>query len=62
MKSTGEVSDVSVIRGIDPSMDKEAARMVGSMPKWTPGKQNGQAVDVYYTLPIVYKLNKSDKK
>lgn len=62
VKSTGEVSDVSVIRGIDPSMDKEAARMVGSMPKWTPGKQNGQAVDVYYTLPIVYKLNKSDKK
>ncbi len=62
VRSSGEVSDVSVIRGIDPGMDKEAARMVGSMPKWLPGKQNGQAVDVYYTLPIVYKLNKSDKK
>ena len=62
VRSSGEVSDVSVIRGIDPGMDKEAARMVGSMPKWLPGKQNGQAVDVYYTLPIVYKLNKDTKK
>lgn len=62
VKSTGDISDVSVIRGIEPSMDKEAARMVSSMPKWTPGKQNGQAVDVYYTLPIVYRLNKDTKK
>ncbi|GAB6123322.1 TonB family protein [Dysgonomonas termitidis] len=62
VRSTGEISDVSVIRGIEPDMDKEAARTVRSMPKWTPGKQNGQAVDVYFTLPIVYKLKKDEKK
>ncbi|MDR1504917.1 MAG: M56 family metallopeptidase [Prevotella sp.] len=62
VRGTGEISDVSVIRGIEPSMDKEAARVVNSMPKWTPGKQNGQVVDVFFTLPIVYKLNKDAKK
>jgi len=53
---TGEISDVTVVRGIDPSCDKEAMRVVKSMPKWIPGKQNGLNVPVYFTLPIVFKL------
>ncbi len=52
----GAVSGVSVVRGVDSSLDKEAVRVVESMPKWTPGKQNGQAVSVYYTLPVTFKL------
>ncbi|MDY6207144.1 MAG: TonB family protein [Prevotella sp.] len=52
----GSVSNVQVVRGVDPSLDKEAARVVKSMPKWTPGKQNGQAVRVKYNVPVVFKL------
>ncbi|GAB6120756.1 MAG: energy transducer TonB [Dysgonomonas sp.] len=53
---TGAISDVTVIRGIDPSCDKEAVRVVKAMPKWIPGKQNGLNVPVYFTLPIVFRL------
>lgn len=53
---TGELKDVVIVRGIDPECDKEALRVVNAMPKWEPGKQNGQVVDVYYTLPIVFNL------
>lgn len=52
----GDISDVKVLRGIDPSCDKEAVRVVKMMPKWIPGKQNGRNVPVYFTLPVVYKL------
>ena len=52
----GEVSNVEILRGLDPACDKEAIRVVQSMPKWVPGKQNGVSVNVYYTLPISYKL------
>jgi len=52
----GEVSDVTVLRSLDPSCDKEAIRVVKSMPKWIPGKQNGNPVLVYYTLPVRFKL------
>jgi len=54
----GEVTDVTVIRGFDPSCDREAVRVVKMMPKWIPGRQQGRNVPVYYTLPIVYKLQK----
>ena len=53
----GEVKDVTVMRSLDPSCDKEAIRVVKSMPKWIPGKQNGNPVLVYYTLPVRFKLN-----
>lgn len=53
---TGAISDVTVIRGIDPSCDREAVRVVKTMPKWIPGKQNGLNVPVYFTLPIVFRL------
>jgi len=55
---TGVVTDVTVIRGLDPSCDAEALRVVKMMPTWTPGRQSGRDVPVYYTLPIVYKLQK----
>lgn len=53
---TGEISDVNIIKGLDPSCDKEAVRVVRSMPKWIPGKQNGRNVAVYFTLPVVFRL------
>lgn len=54
----GEVSDVTTFRPLDPSCDKEAMRVVKMMPNWIPGRQNGKAVNVYYLLPIYFKLNK----
>lgn len=52
----GKIVDAKVIRGIDPNCDREALRIVLAMPKWLPGKQNGQPVSVYYTLPVMFKL------
>lgn len=52
----GSVSDVRIAKGIDPSLDKEAVRVVSSMPKWIPGKQNGQTVRVKFTLPVTFRL------
>ena len=56
VEKDGSISNVQVVRGVDPSLDKEAARVVKSMPKWTPGKQNGQAVRVKYNVPVTFKL------
>ena len=53
----GDVVDVVVVRGVDPSLDHEAMRVIQSSPKWTPGKQRGKAVSVSFTFPIHYILN-----
>ncbi|HRG58788.1 MAG TPA: energy transducer TonB [Bacteroidia bacterium] len=55
----GNITHVQVLRGVPDGqlLEKEAIRVVQSMPKWTPGKQSGKAVDVYFTLPIAFKLN-----
>lgn len=53
----GEIKNIRIIRGISEDMDKEAIRLVEGMPQWKPGKQNGEFVDVYYTIPIVFKLD-----
>jgi TonB family protein len=53
---TGKVENVEVVRSLNPACDAEAIRVVEAIPDWIPGKQNGEAVDVYYTLPILYKL------
>ena len=53
----GLVSNIQILKGVDPSLDKEAIRVVQSMPKWIPGKQNGKAVNVYFTLPVTFQLN-----
>lgn len=52
----GSVTDVQIARSIDPSLDKEAIRVLKQMPKWIPGKQNGSAVRVKYTVPVTFKL------
>ena len=52
----GSVTNVEVARPFDPNLDKEAVRVVKSMPKWTPGKQRGKAVRVSYTVPINFVL------
>lgn len=56
VEKDGSLSNVKVTRGIDPSLDKEAIRVVKSMPRWNPGKQNGAVVRVKYTLPVQFKL------
>ena len=52
----GHITDVQVARSVDPSLDKEAQRVVRSMPKWIPGKQNGSAVRVKYNVPVSFRL------
>ncbi len=52
----GSVTDVRVAKSVDPSLDKEAVRVVSAMPRWIPGKQNGQSVRVKYTLPVTFRL------
>ena len=56
VSKTGSISDVKVVRGVDPSLDREAVRVVSQMPKWTPGRQNGTTVNVRYTLPVTFRL------
>lgn len=56
VSKTGKVENVTVLRSLDPNCDKEAIRVVQSLPDWIPGKQNGRNVPVYYTCPIVFRL------
>ncbi len=53
---TGEIGEVKVVRSVDKDLDKEAVRIVKTLPKFIPGRQNGQAVAVWYTLPVTFKL------
>lgn len=53
----GHISDVTVLRSVDPSLDKEAIRVVRNMPRWTPGKQGGEPVKVRYNVPVSFRLN-----
>lgn len=52
----GSIVDIQVVRSVDPSLDKEAVRVIKSMPKWKPGMQRGKAVRVKFTLPVVFRL------
>ena len=52
----GSVSDIRIAKSVDPSLDKEAVRVVSAMPRWIPGRQNGQNVRVKYTLPVTFRL------
>ena len=58
----GSVSDVKVMRGVNPELDAEAIRVVSMMPKWIPGKQRGKAVAVKYTMPIMFRLQTPEPK
>lgn len=52
----GSIVDVKVLRGVDPYLDKEAVRVISTMPKWKPGKQRGKPVRVKYTVPVMFRL------
>lgn len=56
VRSTGEITDVKVLRRVDPLLDEEAVRITKSMPKWIPGKQNGTVVNVRYTMPVTFEV------
>ena len=53
----GHISDVTVLRSVDPSLDKEAVRVIRNMPRWSPGKQGGEPVRVRYNVPVSFRLN-----
>jgi protein TonB len=52
----GRVVDVKILRGVDPSLDKEAIRVISMSPRWTPGKQRNKPVRVKYTFPVIFQL------
>ena len=56
VETDGSLTDLKVVRGLDPAFDKEALRIVKSMPKWIPGTQNGQPIRVRYSVPVTFKL------
>ena len=58
VSKTGEINDIKVVRGLVKECDDEAVRVIKMMPKWEPGMNKGEPVHVYYTLPVVFKLQK----
>ncbi len=56
INETGSIENIIVTRGVDPSLDKEAIRVIKKMPKWKPGKQRGKNVKVSFSLPINFQL------
>ena len=56
VEKDGSITDVHVAKSVDPSLDKEASRVVKAMPKWIPGKQNSSPVRVRFTVPVTFKL------
>lgn len=58
VRKDGSVGNAVIARSVDPSLDKEALRVIRSLPKFEPGKMNGQPVNVWYVLPISFKLPK----
>ena len=59
---TGEIGEVKVVRSVDKDLDEEAVRIVKTLPKFIPGRQNGRAVAVWYTLPVTFKLSSVRQK
>ena len=59
--SDGSISDATILKSVDPSLDQEALRLVNGMPNWTPGKQDGKPVRVKYTIPISFALQGKDE-
>ena len=57
VEKDGSISNVKAVRSVHPLLDKEAVRVVESMPKWSPGKQNGKPVRVRFNVPVMFKLN-----
>lgn len=59
---TGEIGEIKVVRSVDKELDEEAVRIIKTLPKFNPGRQNGQAVAVWYTLPVTFKLPQKGNK
>lgn len=57
MNRDGTVVDPEVVRSVDPNLDREALRVISTMPKWKPGLQRGKPVRVKFTVPVNFKLN-----
>lgn len=58
VEKDGSITDVKVVRGVSPNLDKEAVRVISEMPNWKPGFQNGKTVRVRFTLPVHFKITK----
>jgi TonB family protein len=56
IEKDGSISNIKIIKGVDPLLDEEVIRVIENMPKWKPGKHNGKAVRVNFTMPITFKL------
>lgn len=56
VEKDGSITNVKILRGIDPELDKEAIRVISAMPKWKPGTQRGEAVRVRFTVPVMFRL------
>lgn len=56
VEKNGSITDIQVVRGVSPGIDKEAVRVISEMPDWKPGFQNGRAVRVKFTLPVYFKI------
>ena len=61
VRKDGTLSDLKILRSIHPALDAEALRVIALMPKWQPGMQRGEAVDVRYTIPVSFSLDKQHK-
>ena len=53
----GNIFNIEVVKSVDPSLDREAVRVIKNMPKWIPGKKDGKTVTVRYTLPVTFRLS-----
>ncbi len=62
VKKDGSIGEVKVVRGVSPELDAEAIRVIKSMPAFEPGKMNGEPVNVWYTLPLSFKLSSNPVK
>ena len=56
VEKNGSIGDVKVVKSVDPSLDKEAVRVIRNMPNWNPGKQNGLPVRVKFTVPVTFRM------
>jgi periplasmic protein TonB len=56
VSKTGKISNIRIVRGVSRACDMEAIRLIKEMPRWIPAKQNGQPVDVRYTIPVRFKI------
>lgn len=62
VNADGSLSNIGIIRGVDPELDGEAVRVISAMPKWKPGTQGGKPVRVKYTVPVMFRLNDEKRK